>query len=85
MRYINETISVCYTTDTTNLGIKVEDIKFPVEHGTEISYNCNTWDLVKRVKTDKAVCRDGIIAFTSGASSSSCSTVGKCYYTVKLL
>ena len=78
MTHKNENIAACSTIDTANLGMKVEEIEFPVEHGTEISYSCNTWDLVKKVKTDKAVCRDGIIAFTSGASSSSCSTVGKC-------
>ena len=57
----------------------MKEIKFPVEHGTEISYSCNTRNHIKKVKTDKAVCRDGMIGFTSGASSSSCSEVGKCY------
>ena len=35
----DETISACSTIDTANLGIKVEEIEFPVEHGTEISYS----------------------------------------------
>ena len=84
MTHKNENISACSTIDTANLGIKVEEIKFPVKHGTEISYSCNTRNHLKKVQKNKAVCRDGIIAFTSGASSSSCSKVGKllCKYKV---
>ena len=61
MTHLNDTISACRTIDTDNLGIKVGEIKFPLEHGTEISYSCNTRKHLKKVITDKVVCRDGVI------------------------